>query len=288
MTTIENPPRNLAHIRAAIYGQPWAITEAWLDQMCAIVETHFAGNAVDFKAVSDGGGDAEDPGFDLVNDVAIIPVSGPIFPKANLMTALSGATALSELSDTLNTALSIRPSAVIMNFDSPGGSVMGLADFCSNLHQLTLSSRCPIIGLVNPLCGSAAYQIASQCDALYSTEGGISGSIGIIAKMDNRTRAELNSGNDPVVLRTHELKGIGYGATTPNQHADLQRGMMQHMAQFQQSVVRGRPGIDIASVSTGQTWIGKSANSDPSAQDMGLIDGVTTLEKLIQQFGKIS
>lgn len=284
MNTIANPPRNLAHIRAAIYGQPWAITEPWLDQICAIAETHIAGDKVDFKAASsDENGD--DPGFELINDVAVIPVCGPIFPKANLMTALSGATALSDLSGTITTALSIRPSAVILNFDSPGGSVSGLFDFCSSLHQLTLSSSCPIIGLVN-LCASAAFAIGSQCDLLYSTEGGVSGSIGIISKMDNRTRAELNAGNDPIVLRTHELKGIGYGATTPNQQAELQRSMMQYMAQFQQAVLRGRPNVDIDEVSTGQTWIGKSANDDPSAVDMGLVDGISTLDKLIQQFGK--
>lgn len=284
---IEHPSRQLLHIRAALYSEPWAITEPWLEKLCAIAEAHADGKPPEFKA-QDSEDEGYDPGFDLINDVAIVPVSGPIFPKANLMTALSGATALSELSETIKSALSIRPSAVILNMDTPGGSVSGLADFCSWLHGVCQASPFPIVSLTNPLSASAGFMISSQCDMAYSTEGGATGSIGVISRMNNYDRAEKNSGNDPITLTTHELKGIGYGPVTPNQQTEMKRGMMAHMAKFQEAVVRGRPNIDIEKVSTGQTWMGKSANSDPSALDMGLIDGVSTLDALISQYGNPS
>lgn len=286
---IEQKPRELAHVRAAIYGQPWAITEPWLETICQIAENHVAGKPV--KAAWDDDDDDEDEqeedlGFDLVNDVAVVPIQGPIFPKANLMTAFSGATALSEVSESLKTALTLSPSAVILNIDSPGGSVMGLVDFCEMLRELAQSNAVPFIALANPLCASAAYMIASQCDMVYATAGAIVGSIGVIGRLDNWDRAQKNMGNDPVILRSSELKAVGSGGPiTPNQHADFQRTIMAHFAQFKQAVMLGRPGIDINSVATGQMWMGRSANDDPSAQAMGLIDGISTLENLIEQYG---
>lgn len=286
MNTIENQPRHLSHVRAMIYGEPIAMDETALEKYCAIYEAHARGESPEFQAAINPGAKKDGPGFDLQNNVAIIPVTGPIFPKANLMTRLSGATSLSDLQDTIQSTTAARPSAAILNCDSPGGSTIGLWDFCAWLSDFCAASKFPVIALVNPMAASAAYAIASQCSLVMSTSDGMSGSIGVIAKMDNTDRAQRNAGNDSVVLRSHELKGIGAGAMTPNQQADIQRIMNSHMSKFQAAVSRGRPEVDIDAVSTGQYWPGESANSDPSAQDMGLIDGISTLEKLIEKYGE--
>ncbi len=102
--------------------------------------------------------------------------------------------------------------------------------------------------------------------------------------MDNYDRAERNEGNDPVVLSSSELK-IG-GSGTLNQVADLQRQVKGYFDQFKSTVMRGRPDMDIDAAATGQTWLGKSHNADKSAMDMGLIDGITTLNQLVGKYGR--
>lgn len=283
--------REYSHISAAIYGQPWAITEEWLNNICTIAETRFGvpplGGSAEFESriQSPAPVDPDDLPFDFTRNVAIIPVSGPIFPKANLFTRISGATSLDTLKSNLQFAAELDPSAIVMNMDSPGGSVAGLADFCEWLHQFCAAAGYPVIALCNPLAASAAYMIASQCDACLSTSGGFSGSIGVVARMDNYDRAERNEGNDPIVLRTHELKGIGAGPVTPNQTGELQRMMMSHFGKFKEAVARGRPQVNLDQVATGQVWMGQPAGDEPSAFDMDLIDGITTLEKLIEDYG---
>lgn len=294
MNTIEHPRRELSNIRGALYGKPWAITEDGFRLMASIAEAHIAGNPPEFEAEQKTEAAEKQPltfeqqyGFSFKNDVAIIPVSGPIFPKSNLFTRLSGATSLQGLSQKLDVAQSLYPSAIILDFDSPGGSVSGLSEFCSQLFSMTMGQggKCPIIGLVNDLCASAAYMMGSQCDALYSVDGGVSGSIGVLCVMDNWDRADKNAGNDPVIIKSHELKGIGYGAMTPNQQAEMQRTTDAYFSKFKEAVTRGRPQVNLDEAATGQTWMANPANDDDSAQDMDLIDGLSTLESLIQQFG---
>ena len=113
------------------------------------------------------------------------------------------------------------------------------------------------------------------------------GSIGVVARLDNTDRAERNEGNDPIIIRSSELKAIGAGGpVTPSQTQELQRMVMGLFAMFKANVSAGRPGLDMDAISTGQTWFGKSHNSEPSAIDMGLVDNLSTLAKLIAACGQ--
>lgn len=283
--------KDFSRIRAAIYGQPWAITEEWLERICLIAETRMSGSITDYmakrKSEDDDDEKKKDPPlrFQMQNNVAIIPVAGPIFPKANICTKLSGATSLDCLKSDILLAHSMQPSAMILDTDSPGGSVSGLADFCEWLNGFCGSCGYPVMSLCNPLMASAAYMIGSQCDACYSTSGGFAGSIGVIAKIDNYDRAERNQGNDPIVLRTHELKGVGEGPMTPNQMTDMQRMMQAHFGKFKEAVTRGRPQVDLDKTATGQVWMGSPADGQPSSVEMQLVDAISTLEKLVNQYG---
>lgn len=290
----EHPKRELVNIRAALYRQVWAITEDGFRLMAGIAEAHASGQAPEFEAQEKSESADKSQmtfeqqyGFSFQNDVAIIPVSGPIFPKSNLFTRISGATSLQALSQKLDVAQSLSPSCIILDFDSPGGSVSGLSSFSSDLHSMTMGQggKCPIIGLVNDFCASAAYQIASQCDALYSADGGMSGSIGVLCVMDNWERAERNAGNDPAVIRSHELKGIGQDKMTPSQQNEMQRNVAGYFSKFKEAVSRGRPQVNLDKTATGQMWMANPANDDDSALDMDLIDGIASLEQLIEQYG---
>ena len=66
----------------------------------------------------------------LRGSVAIIPVIGPIFPRSNIFTSLSGATSIDSLSKDLRVALdSAEAESIILNIDSPGGEITGVSEF---------------------------------------------------------------------------------------------------------------------------------------------------------------
>src|SRR4051794_12617225 len=93
----------------AMIAEPWAIVPAELQKMAAIVQRHDLSESSSKEApdyvkrdyqVMAGPGAQRLAGTSrtfLVDGVAVMPITGPIFPRANMMTELSGATSVSTL-----------------------------------------------------------------------------------------------------------------------------------------------------------------------------------------------
>ena len=104
--------------------------------------------------------------------VAVIPVTGPLFRHANLLTAICGATSYELLAQDFNKALNDpNISAILFDVDSPGGEVNG----CSELADMIYKARGkkPIIAYASGSCCSGAYWIASACDKIMAADTAI-------------------------------------------------------------------------------------------------------------------
>jgi ClpP class serine protease len=271
--------KKLPHVRNAIYGQPWAITEPWLDSICEIFESHMAGNST--EAAAQFAQQIQKELYQVVNGVAVIPVMGPLFPHANLMTKMSGATSYDAIREAFSDALDRDDvAAIVLKTDSPGGSVSGSFELATEIYECRKGSSKPILGHVEGQGASAAYLLLSQCDMVTCTEASLAGSIGVIARLGNTDRMEKNMGNDSVVIRSKELKAPGGGGPiTPNQIQSMQKTVMRFDGMFQEFVKRGRPGINLDKAATGEEWVGQDA------VDMGLCDSVATMDDLISEYG---
>ena len=270
--------KELPHLRKAIYGQPWAITDTWLDAICDIFEANVSGaNPKAFEAAAHDLFDDEGRDYQVVDGVAIIPVMGPIFPRANILTKMSGATSLDVFTRRLDDAINDDGAmAVMIHIDSPGGSVMGLAEAATKVFNARGGK--PIVSLAEGTAASAAYMIGSQADYFYATEGSVIGSIGTIARIDSQDRAMKNAGVDSVIFRSSELKAAGNGPMTPRQEDSMRKMLQTFFAMFKDAVLRGREGIDIEAVATGEVWIGSEA------VDLNLIDGIMTFDDVIREW----
>ena len=127
----------------------------------------------------------------IVDGVAIIDMFGAIYPRANMMTA-SGATSLTQFTSDFIKAFneeSIR--AIIINADSPGGDVRGLADTADIVFGARQSGQKPIETFVSGYCCSAMYYIAAATSKITaSRSGSMIGSIGTVLtayKKDDQT-----------------------------------------------------------------------------------------------------
>lgn len=269
--------KNYTHIRNAVFGQPWAIQEQSLDLIATIVDERLAGDIRAFEAKED---DEEMPGFTMMRNVAVIPVIGPISKRMNMFSRISGGTSTELLGKAFDEAMESKASAVLFHMDSPGGSVSGVPELASKIFSARQTSEKPIIALADGLMASAAYWIGSQCDQVYATEASPVGSIGVYARLVSSERAEKNEGYDAMVIRSHELKGIGAGPITPNQENALRAQVSQYFDMFKTAVMRSRPMMDMEKVATGLTFVGSQA------LNLGLIDAVSTLEKLLTVYGE--
>lgn len=282
-----------SYVRSALYGQPWCILPEALDLLCEIVERHITLDSksleekiVEALAKDSIGGQSPQSGrmgygqYEIKNGVAVLPIMGPIIPRANVMTRMSGATSLDNFNAQFADAQSNKDvCAILLLEDSPGGSVIGLNETANRVFASRKQAK-PVVAIADTVMCSAAYAIGSQAMECYCTEGAIVGSIGVVSAIEDSTRAKENAGVRSIVLKTGPLKAIGMGPITDAQVEEMKARMQEYFTMFKNGVERGRAGIDIEEVSTGATWIGQKA------VNMGLVDGVSSVEEQLARLGK--
>lgn len=204
-----------SHILAAIRSQPWAILPGHLAAIEAIALRIHDDPAVlalkqdghaerQISAVAQMGARASGTRTAMLRDgVGLLPLTGPVFPRANVMTEYSGASSLDVAAADLR-GLQASPDVrnILMVVDSPGGAVAQVNDFA----RLVAASPKPISVHVTGLCCSAAYWIASNAAGGISSDPTcVVGSIGVListsyqeqADSEGRRDLEIASSNAP-------------------------------------------------------------------------------------------
>lgn len=181
-----------ARILQAFAAEMWAIQPGALQQMAAILARHQAPLDStqeqpawlkrDYELMA-GPGTQRLAGTSrtfLIDGVAVMPITGPIFPRANMMTEFSGATSISMLAADYQRALtSDEVGAVLFMIDSPGGAVSGIQAFAD---QVASGAKKKLTSaFVAGTAASAAYWIASAAGEIAIDRTGIVGSIGVVA-----------------------------------------------------------------------------------------------------------
>lgn len=268
--------RDLRRIKEAIMSEPWAIIPEKLDAILAVIESASEGEINAAAAAMKN----EKKKIQCVNGIPIVPVVGVIAKRMDLFHAISGGTSVDSVSSMFDEAVAMDAPAVILSIDSPGGSVAGIPELATKIHETAAFGPKPILAYADGMAASAAYWLGSQCNAFYASEAAVVGSIGVIATYYDNTRQLKNAGIDPVTIRSSELKAPGNGPMTPRQEESIKATLNKYFGMFKDAVVRGRSGIDIESAATGETWIG----SDAIAK--GLVDSISTLERVAALYGK--
>lgn len=111
--------------RAAL--KPWAILPETLAVIVEVTTRHFAGEKLDPQEVQARIHGAVRPADRRMGTVAVLPLFGSIFPRANMFTDVSGGTS-AEIYGKNFDALVKNPdvSAIVIDIESPGGQVTGV------------------------------------------------------------------------------------------------------------------------------------------------------------------
>lgn len=112
------------------------------------------------------------------NGIAIVPVDGPLFRKADMLTEISGATTYERLRKDLQAAVdNTRIRGILLQVNSPGGE----ADGCNELAQFIreCSDKKPIWSYVGGMGASGALWLISATSRIICAETAFVGSIGV-------------------------------------------------------------------------------------------------------------
>jgi signal peptide peptidase SppA len=219
--------------------------------------------------------------YQIVNGLGILPLNGPIFGKANLMTQLSGATSLETFqSDFRSMMKDDMIHSILLDIDSPGGS----SDMVQEVAQEIRDSRAdkPIYAIADTLAGSAAYYLGSQATSLYSTPSGSVGSIGVLTVHKDQSGADAQSGHKYTFVHAAPYKTEG------NPHEPL----TEEGRQYRQEVVDDLYEEFVQDVAAGRNTTVDKVRADygggrvlfaKKALDAGMVDGVLPYEQLVSQ-----
>lgn len=211
--------------------------------------------------------------------IAIVDVVGPLVNRESYWAA--SYPQLSEAFSILREDGSIK--AVVVRFNTPGGTVSGLDQCAKTLDAL--ASEKLTIAQNDGGCYSAGYFLASQCGEIVSGPTDHVGNIGTVISVDDFSEYFKQLGVRSVTKKTGPIKGLGtFGdPITAVQEEFLQHLVDEHFAEFRNAVMSGRGMTDeqFAAVSDGRWWLGREAIEN------GIIDRISTLSETLQQLESI-
>ena len=272
---------NPNYILRAFVETPWAILPGKLAALAEIVARHVSGEKLDADEVQTRIHGAVRPPERRVNSVAVLPLFGTIFPRANMMTEVSGATS-AERFGAMFLQLVDDPTvdAIVLDVDSPGGQAGGINELSKTIFDAR--GRKPIVAVANHFMASAAYWIGSAADELVVTPSGEVGSIGAFAVHEDISAALAQDGIKISIIKDGKYKAEAnpYEALSEEARAAIQARVSDVYSAFVEAVARNR-GIESAAVRNG-FGEGRMVGAY-QAVSLGMADRVETLTETIDR-----
>lgn len=215
--------------------------------------------------------------------VAVLPFYGVCVQRTSSVQDASGSGLMSmqRFTGALRAALADDSvGAVVIDIDSPGGSVFGVQELANEIYQARGQKR--VVGVANSLAASAAYWVGSSCSELYVTPSGEVGSIGVFAAHSDYSKALEAQGVNTTLVSAgkYKVEGNPYGPLSDEARAHMQSRIDTHYGAFTRGVARGR-NTDVATVRSGMGEGRVFGSADAKAA--GMVDGVMTLDDVIRQ-----
>lgn len=264
--------KNYPHIISKVYGEPWVITP---DKHAAIRKTLESklgesvgtGNFDEYNQRGVEAPDYEYPEPKTVGRTRIIPIYGIIGKHLSRLELICGGCSLDAvnalLSDAQNDAAIER---VILDFDSPGGTVVGVPETAELIRRLAAEKD--TIAYCEALCCSGGYWLASQASQFVCTESSLIGSIGVYSLFFDESRALEKDGIKPNPISAGEFKlsGAWFKPMTDKEREMFQRKTDAVYAKFKAAVNTVRTVAD--EYCQGQVLYGDDA------LEAGLVDAI--------------
>jgi signal peptide peptidase SppA len=284
--------RDYPHLAGCLYGIPLAITPEKLATIVDAFEMHRAGTMTEEEIVRRVGmyfdpddEDAEDsPGYTTTQDgIAVLPIQGTISQRLSGMQQHSGGASTERIGADFDDAMQDPAvKGVVLNVDSPGGSIHGVAELANKVFQAR--GKKPITAVANSQMSSAAYWIASSADKIVASPSSLVGSIGVITVHRESSKSDEARGAKYTVVSAgqHKADGNPYEPLTEQSRATLDQLVGSVYDQFVGSVARNRS--TTADAVKGGYGQGKSLLGQ-EAVSAGLADRVATLEDVLDEMG---
>lgn len=261
---------------------PWAIMPERLLEIQQIYATHLKGDKIDLEAIEARLGrplDNEQKEYRIEQGgIAVLPVSGVIANKANMFTRVSGGASAQMLTQQVSgMRADPRVRGVVLDFDTPGGSVFGIPAFAAEIRAL--ASEKPTVSVSTGMMASAGYWTGSAANAVYiSGETDYVGSIGVVATHTYNPR-QAGAQVTEITAGRYKRMASDTAPLTKEGQAYLQSQVDEIYRAFVSAVSENRRvSVDdvLDRMADGRVFVGRQA------LDAGLADGIATVEDMVE------
>lgn len=171
--------------------------------------------------------------------LAVMPVRGLLTPNSELLERYLGWATYRGITEACaELAADEAVSAVVVEFDTPGGYTLGIGDAVTALRDLAAVK--PVHALAAPLAASAGYWLASQARELVMTPGAAVGSIGVAVTAAANVAPGAASGVQLFDFTSRHARAKWPDPATEDGKAEIRRGLDQTEARFHAAVAEGR------------------------------------------------
>ena len=265
-----------SHLSSLVFNKPLMVTQDYAETIAVVLSDRLNLDVEGLQIKSD----AKDQRVATTNKgVAVIPVVGSMSHRATGIEAMSGMTSYSTLQRQFEAAFNDpNVGSILMDIDSPGGSVAGAFDFRDYL--MSKKGTKPVYALARDAMCSAAYLIGSTADKVYATQTARVGSIGVVAMHTDASGKMEKEGLKPTFISAGKFKTAGnpYEKLEGEKLKYLQDSVDESYDMFINAVAEAR-GIDkkVIRDTEARVYGGKKA------VEIGLADGIRTYESVIAE-----
>ncbi len=301
------------HVLAAFYGTPWMILPEKLREIEAVLRRRatepllarplsaeereqfraewarmHAGAGpggevfvIEPEAAFDDNSTETDAGYTIVGSAAILPIHGTISPRPSAFDDWSGGASAEKIGRAVDAAAAdTRVEHLVIDIDSPGGSVFGLPETAGKIFAARKAK--PVTAVANHVAASAAYWFATQAATIAVTPAGQVGSVGVIWAHTDWSKFEEQVGRKTTYITAGKYKAEGNQEhpLDDEARAEIQRVVDEYYSQFVAGVAKGR-GVKPATVERdfGQGRMRLAQE----AVELRMADRVATLEQVVSE-----
>jgi len=262
-----------------IQDTPWMITEGGLRMILQIVNSHLEGKVSleEIRQRTEGGKRNRGSIPRQEGAVGLLPLHGPIFPKANLMTELSGATSMEQFQQDFRALMrNDRVTSILLDVDSPGGSSFLVREMADEIREAREVK--PIYAVANAMAASAAYMIASSASELYASPSAFVGSVGTYYVHTDDSELKEKIGIKETVIHEGKFKAALMTPLTPETREHIQQMVSDTQDSFVEAVALGRyTTVEDVTANYGEGGVVTAKR----ALDAGMVDGVSTFDEVL-------
>ena len=270
------------HFLAEALSTPWALQPERMTAYAGFLARRYFGSAR-AEAAAEPQAAPQRAGM-RSGAIAVVGVYGTIMQRNSQINICDGGTSTQAISQALRQAQADETvSSIILDIDSPGGSVYGVAELAAEIR----TSSKPVTAVANSLAASAAYWLGTAASEFFMTPGGEVGSIGVWMAHEDWSKALADAGVSTTLISAGKYKTEGnpYGPLDADAQGFMQSRVDDYYGAFTRDVAKGRNvSVDDVRGGMGQGRVLGAAQ----AKDQKMVDGVMTFDQVVRHVARIA